>query len=137
MRARLIRIERDIATLEGKEGLEPSDQRKVKHLKEQVQEIDRDFEQRHLEVLNFIESEDRTTLDSEEKIFDEHVNRVSDLVERLEELEVTESPEATPAVVHVADPSLVLIKRLRYMDQEKAAIVEAVRSLPPGPDANR
>jgi len=137
MRARLTRVERDIATLEGKESLEPSDQRKVKRLKEQVKEIDRDFEQRHLEVLNFIESEDQTTLDSEEKIFDEHVNRVSDLVERLEELEVTESPVATPSVVHVADPSLVLIKRLRYMDQEKAAIVEAVRSLPPGPEADR
>ena len=136
MRARLTWIERDIVPLEGKEGLEPSDQRKVKRLKEQVKEIDRDFEQRHLEVLNFIESEDQPTLDSEEKIFNKHVNRVSDLVEWLEELEVTESPEATPAVVHAADPSLVLNKRLGYMDQEKAAIVKAVRSLPPGPDAD-
>ena len=90
MRARLTRIERDIATLEEKESLAPLDQRKVKRLKEQVEEIDRDFEQRHVEVLNFIESEDRTTLDSEEKIFDEHMNRVSDLAGRLEELEVTE-----------------------------------------------
>ena len=54
MRARLTRIERDIAAFEGKESLESSDQRKVKRLKEQVKEIDRDFEQRHLEVLNFI-----------------------------------------------------------------------------------
>ena len=135
MRARLTRIEPDITTLEGKESLAPPDQRKVSRLKEQVKEIDRDFEQRHLEVLNFIESEDRTTLDSEEKIFDEHVNRVSDLIEQLEELEVTESSVAMPAVV--ADPSLVLIKRLRYMDQEKAAIVEVVQSPPPGTDPDR
>ena len=135
MLARLTRIERDISSMEDKESLAPPDPRKVKRLKEQVKEIDRDFEQRHLEVLNFIESEDRTTLDSEEKIFDEHVNRVSDLIERLEELEMTESPVSTPTVV--ADPSLVLIKRLRYMDQEKAAIVEAVQSPPPGTDPDR
>ena len=94
MRTRLTKIERDISTLEEKESLAPPDQRKVKRLKEQVKEIDWDFEQRHLEVLNFIESEDRTTLDSEEKIFDEHVNCVSDLIEWLEELAVTESPLA-------------------------------------------
>ena len=93
-------------------------------MREQVKNIDGDCEQQHLEVLNFIESEDRINLDSEEKIFDEHVNRVSDLIERLEEIAVTESPVAMPAVM--ADPFLVLIKRLRYMDQEKAAIVEAV-----------
>ena len=62
MRARLTRIERNVATLEEKESLAPPDQRKVKRLKEQFKEIDRDFEQQHLEVLNFIESEDRTTL---------------------------------------------------------------------------
>ena len=55
--------------MEGKESLAPSDQEKAKRLREQVKEIDRDFDQRHLEVLNFIESEDRTTLDSEETNF--------------------------------------------------------------------
>ena len=69
------------------------------------------------------------------KIFDEHLNRVSDLVEWLEELEVTDATEATPVVV--ADPSLVLIKRLRYIDQEKAAIIEAWRSPPPGPELGK
>ena len=40
-----------------------------------------------MEVLDFIEEEDLTALDSEEKVFDEHVNRVSDIMERLEKLE--------------------------------------------------
>ena len=39
---------------------------------------------------------------------------------------------ASPTVV----PSHGLAKRLRYMDREKEAIVEAVRSVPKGPDAN-
>ena len=56
-------------------------------LKDQVKEHDNEFEKRHMEVLDFIEEEDRTTLDAEEKVFDEHVNRVSDIMERLEKLE--------------------------------------------------
>ena len=68
MCAHLTRIEQNIATLEGKDSLGPHDQRKVKRLKEQVKEIDRNFEDRYLEILNFIEEEDRATLEAEEKI---------------------------------------------------------------------
>ena len=47
-----------------------------------------------MEVLDFIEEEDQTALKSEENVFDEHVNRVSDIIERLEKLEdlVTTEP---------------------------------------------
>ena len=87
VRGRLTRIERDIVKLEEKEALSPSDRRKVKRLKDQVKDNDREFEQRHIEVLDFIESEDQTTLNDEETIFEEHVNRVTDIIERLELLE--------------------------------------------------
>ena len=40
-----------------------------------------------MEVLDFMEKEDQAALDSEEKVFDEHVNRISDIIERLEKLE--------------------------------------------------
>ena len=81
VRGRLTRIERDIATLETKEGLTPADQRKVKRLKEQVKETDREYEERHVQVLDFIKEEDKETLDSEEAIFEKHVDRVSDILE--------------------------------------------------------
>ena len=47
-----------------------------------------------MEVLDFIEEEDQVALNSEEKVFDEHVNRVADIIERLEKLEdlVTTEP---------------------------------------------
>ena len=154
VRGRLTRIERDIEKLEEKETLSPSDRRKVKRLKDQVKENDREFEQRHIEVLDFIESEDQTTLNDEETIFEEHVNRVADIIERLELLEEDVELVAPPTVhgesvasptvrgesvsspTVVVDPSHGLAKRLRYMDREKEAIVEAVRSTPKGPDAN-
>ena len=109
-------------------------------MREQVKENDREFEERHLEVLNFIESDDKDTVDLEEAAFDEHVNRVADIIERLEQLEETEASVASPTVVvqpaAVADPSLSLLKRLRYLNQEKEAIIESVRSPPTGPEAN-
>ena len=94
MRGRLTRIERDISSLEEKETLTPSERRKIKHLKDQVKEHDQEFERRHMEVLDFIEEEDQVALNSEEKVFDEHVNRVADIIERLEKLEhlVTTEP---------------------------------------------
>ena len=64
---RLTRIERDISSLEEEETLTPSDQRKIKRLKDQVKEHDQEFEKRNVEVLDFIEEEDQAALDSEEK----------------------------------------------------------------------
>ena len=94
VRGRLTRIERDISSLEEKETLTPSERRKIMRLNDQVKEHDQEFEKRHMEVLDFIEEEDQVALNSEEKVFDEHVNRVADIIERLEKLEdlVTTEP---------------------------------------------
>ena len=49
----------------------PSNQRKIKHLKERVKdkEHDRDFEQCHIEALSFIEAQDKAALHSGEAVF--------------------------------------------------------------------
>ena len=86
MCGRLTRMEKDIGKLEEKEELLPWDERKVKRLKELTKEHDREFEQRYVEVLNFIEAEDKAALDSEEAVFDEDVGRVWELIERPEQL---------------------------------------------------
>ena len=67
VRGRLTRIERDISSLEEKETLTPSERKKIMRLKDQVKEHDQEFEKRNMEVLDFIEEEDQTTLDAEEK----------------------------------------------------------------------
>ena len=108
VRGRLTRIERDVTTLEKKEGLTPADQRKVKRLKEQVKEYDREYEERHVEVLDFIKEEDKDALDAEEAIFEEHVNRVSDILEKLEHLE---DPATTTAPVPIGVSSTRPVSR--------------------------
>ena len=72
VRARLTRVEKDIAKLEGKTELLLSDQRKIKRLMEKVKEDDKEFEEQHLEVLNFINEGDQDSLDAEESVSDEH-----------------------------------------------------------------
>ena len=128
VRGRLTRIERGISSLEDKETLTPSKQRKIKRFKDQVKEHDQEFKKRHMEVLDFIKEENQATLDSEEKIFDEHVNRVSD-IEKLEDLVATIEPVRPHASTdhwEDASGSMRNQKRLRYLktslDKAKAAI---------------
>ena len=80
--------------MEEKETLTPSELKRIVRLNDQVKEYDQEFEKRHMEVLDFIEEEDQVALNAEEKVLDEHVNRVADIIERLEKLEdlVTTEP---------------------------------------------
>ena len=139
VRGRLTRIERDISPLEEKETLTPSERRKIKRLKDQVKEHDQDFEKRHMEVLDFIEEEDQTALDSEEKVFDEHVNRVSDIMERLEKLEelvaTTEPvrPHASTDHREAASGSMRNQKRLKYLKTSLDKAKATIRLLEPTP----
>ena len=80
-------MEKDIGKLEEREDLTNSDGKKIRHLKELVKEHDREFEERHVRVLNFIEAEDTAALESEEAVFNQHVDRVTEFIERLELLE--------------------------------------------------
>ena len=65
LRGRLTCIERDIIILEGKAELTHRDRRMVERLLEQLKDNDSSFEQRHLQVLNFIQEEDQETLSQE------------------------------------------------------------------------
>ena len=119
LRGRLTRIERDIATLEGKEELILQDRHKVEHLLDQLKENDSSFEQRHLEVLNFIQEEDQETLSQEEAVFDEHITRVAELIGRIEQLDIPEREAHVSSQITTTAPdsSGKLAKRLKYIEQ--------------------
>ena len=53
--------------MDEKETITPSERKGIVRLKDQVKKHDQEFEKRHMEVLDFIEEEDQTTLDAEEK----------------------------------------------------------------------
>ena len=74
VRARLTRSEKDNGNMEEKEELTPTDVKKIRRLKELAKERDRDFEECHVEVLNFTVAEDTAALATEEAVFDEHVD---------------------------------------------------------------
>ena len=125
--AHLTWAERDIAKLEVKSELASSDQRKIKRLLDQVKEDDKEFEQWHLKVLDFMDEEDQDSLEAEESICDEHGNRVMELLERLEQLEVAEESVSSETA---SDPLQKLTRRLQYLGQEKDTIIASTRSLP-------
>ena len=127
VRACLTWVERDIAKLEVKSELASSDQWKIKRLLDQVKEDDKEFEQWHLEVLDFMDEEDQDSLEAEESICDEHGNRIMELLERLEQLEVAEESVSSATA---SDPMQKLSRRLQYLGQEKDTIIASTRSLP-------
>ena len=134
LRGRITRIERDIATFRRQGRTTLKDRRNVERLLEQLKDNDSSFEQRHLEVLNFIQAEDQETLSQEEAVFDEHVNRVSELVERVEQLDIPEKevPVSSPITTTVPNPSGTLGKRLKYIEQQREEIAITMRSPPSG-----
>ena len=125
--------------MEEKETLSLSDQRKIKRLKDQVKEHDQEFKKGHIEVLDFIEEEDQAALNSEEIGFDEHVNCVSDLIEKLERLEdliaTTEPvrPHASTDYREAASGSMRNQKRLKYLKASLDKANATIRLLEPTP----
>ena len=101
VRARLTRIGKDIGKLE-KEELTPLDVKKIRRLKELAKEHDRDYEERHVEVLDFIAAEDSAALEVEEAVFGEHVDRITNFIERLEQLE-DKVGTTEPVMPHASD----------------------------------
>ena len=78
---------KDIGKLEEKEELTPSDGKKIRRIKELAEQFDCEFEGHHVEVVDFIVAEDTAALESEEAVFDEHVDRVTEFIECLEQVE--------------------------------------------------
>ena len=139
MLGRLTWMKKDITKLEEKEGLTPSDLRKIKRLKELAKEHDHEFEQHHIEVLNFIQADDTPALDSEEIVFDEHVNRVLEIIAQLEQLEdlvMTTKPLRHHAFDEreVTSGLLKNQKQLKYMKSGVDKSYGTVRTLEPMPD---
>ena len=58
------------------------------------------FEQRHLDVIDFIEEEDADTLTKEETVFDKHVDIVAELMGRIERLTVPKEAASAPTMAH-------------------------------------
>ena len=67
--------------MDGKETLGTSDKRKIKRLLEQVKDDDREFEERHLDVLNHIKEDNQEALDAEEVVYDAHGSHVMEIIE--------------------------------------------------------
>ena len=124
LRGRLTRIEREVVNLEKKVYFMDEDQRKIERLIDQIKDNDTDFEQRHLDVLNFVSEDDEDTLQREEAIFDEHVDRVTELIERLEHLKLPDKTTASSTVTTAPDCSSTLGKRLKHTEQEKETVTD-------------
>ena len=73
--------------MEEKEDLILSDRNNFGRIKELAKQFNCEFEECHIEVVNFSVAEDTAALESEEAVFDEHMDCVEEFIKRLEQLE--------------------------------------------------
>ena len=118
-------MEKDIGRLDEKEELTLSDG-KIRHLKELAKEHDCEFEEHHVEVLNFITAEDTAALESEEAVFDEHVDHVTEIIKPLEQLEDLVGT-TEPVMPHASDKGdgraeVRLISEVEHLSQRLSQV---------------
>ena len=67
-------------------------------------------------------------------MFDEHVTRVVKLIGRMEQLDIQEKEVhvSSPITKTAPNPSGTLVKRLKYIEQQREEIAIAMRSPPSG-----
>ena len=91
-------------------------------------------------VLDFMEEEDQAALDLVVKVFDDHVNRVSDIIEGLEKLEelvaTTEPVRPHTSTDHreAASGSMRNQKQLKYLKSGLDKAKATIRLLEPSHD---
>ena len=98
----------------------------------QIKENDSEFEQKHLEVLNFVTEQDEDTLQQEETVFDEHVNQVTELIKRLEHIKASGRASSSSISTMIPDHSSNLEKRLKVLVQQRETIAASMLSPPAG-----
>ena len=80
----------------------------------QIKDNNTEFEQGHLEIVNFVKENDQNTVDQEEALFDEYVNHVAELIERLEKFEFSDKIPSTPMTArHLLELKLILSSDLK------------------------
>ena len=136
VRASLTRMEDRVARWEEKEELTHSENLAAQRLLDKVNVLDQEFKGYHYAVVDFVEEE--SVLEHEQAIFDEHEDRVIDLIDRLQHLleqsEMKSRSEQEQPLEPVVDASLPLRKRMNRLERRLRAVQDAVRPLEPGPD---
>ena len=130
MRPRLTQMEKDIGKMEEKEEFTPLEGKKIRRMKELARQFDCEFEKRHIEVLNFIAAEDTVALESEEALFDEHVDRVTEFIERLEQLEDLVGT-TEPVMPHTSNkgfcrPEVRLISEAKHLSRRPSQVHDSL-----------
>ena len=120
-----------VRDMERLEVLTPTDRLAVKRLQQRLTNMDGEFRTYHLSVVDLLEEE--ADLETEQAVLDEHDDRVTGLLGRLERL-------ATPAEKEercIPDPTLGLQRRLAYLEENLRKVDKAVASMEGMADVDR
>ena len=134
VRASITRLERHVDAFETKEDLSHADRLSIQRLIKKFEALDTEFRQHHYNIVELLEDE---AVEEEQATLDDHDERVTDLVERLQHL-MLEPKEATSGPPSAsADASMPLRRQLERIEKRIRVTYETTRSLRPGPDLDQ
>ena len=130
VRASITRLERRVDTYETKEELSHADRLSIKHLIKKFEGLDAEFRQHHYSIVEMLDEE---AVDEEQAALDDHDEKVTDLVERLQQLVLEPEGATSGSPSASADASMPLQRQLERLEKRIRTIAETTRSLHPGP----
>ena len=108
VRASVTRLDTRVGELEGKgEALSPGDVRIAQQLRKRLSSLDADFRSYHFAIIDLV---DEDSLEVEQRVLDEHDDRVADLAIRLQQL--TPNPTVAPSLGVGSSSSWLIVKSL-------------------------
>ena len=128
VRASITKLEARIQRWELKDGLSVVDHLSIQRHMESLKEHDADFRTHHFAVVELVNEED---LVAEQAVLDEHADKVTDYMDRLQQL--LPLPEKASHKVSGKYIAEGLFKRLRYIVRELTSLNDSADSVASGP----
>ena len=134
VRGSITRLERRVDAFEVKTDLTHADRFAIQRLIKKFETLDAEFRQHHYNVVELL---DDTEVDGEQAILDDHDDKFTDLVERLQQLvSEPDGADSVPAPEPV-DTSKPLKKQLERIVKRIRIVDEKIKSIRPGPTVDQ
>ena len=135
----ITRLDMQISKLEDKPEITASDSVRIQAHTERIISLDTDFKKHHFHVIGLVDESDGDTLAQEQAILDDHEDKINDIMTRLAQLShskpspTVEAP-STGLEPTKAEPTRLLLRRLKHMESTLRSINSTVEPLTSGPD---
>ena len=128
-----MKLESRVNGFEAREDISNSNSLAIQLLIKKFEMLDAEFHQYHFAIIDLLE--DEVNLEEEQAVLDNHNEKITDLMERLQHLAL--KSEVDQYLSTTTDPSQPLRKQLHRTERRARMVQTTMESLTPGPDLDQ